>query len=102
MTGRAMAQAVSRRPLAAEARFAPGSVHAEIVVGKIVLGQVLLRVVRYFPVNVIPLWHSTLTYLGDEQQTRWWPQFRDIVSSHRHEQQQVFFVQRFVTNGPKS
>jgi hypothetical protein len=23
---------------------------------------------------------------GDEQQTRWWPNFRDVVSPHRHEQ----------------
>jgi hypothetical protein len=25
-------------------------------------------------------------HLGDEQNACWWPQFRDIVSPHRHEQ----------------
>jgi hypothetical protein len=38
-------------------------------------------------------YHSTVAFhihisLGDEQLARWWPQFRDIVSPHRHEQQQ--------------
>jgi hypothetical protein len=32
-------------------------------------------------------WLSTLTYRpGDEQQTRCWPRFWDVVSSHRHDQ----------------
>jgi hypothetical protein len=31
---------------------------------------------------------STLIYLGDELQMCCWPQFRDIFSPHRHEQQQ--------------
>jgi hypothetical protein len=36
-------------------------------------------------------YHSTValhTHIssGDEQQARWWPQFRDIVSPHRYEQ----------------
>jgi hypothetical protein len=52
--GRAMAQAVSpglspRRP-----GFAPGSVHVGFVVDKVALGQVLLRVLRFSPVNIIP------------------------------------------------
>jgi hypothetical protein len=34
----------------------------------------------------MPPWFSMLIYhLGDEQQARWWPQFRDVVSPHRHE-----------------
>jgi hypothetical protein len=37
-----MAQAVSRRPLTAEARFDPGSVHVGFVVDKVALGQVFL------------------------------------------------------------
>jgi hypothetical protein len=41
------------------------------------------------PVDIIPSWLSMLIYLlGDEQQTRWWSQFRDLVSPHRHEEQQ--------------
>jgi hypothetical protein len=49
--GRAMAQAVSRRPSTAEG---PGSVHVGFVVDKMALGQVFLRVLRFSPVNFIP------------------------------------------------
>jgi hypothetical protein len=38
--------------------------------------------------NITPPWRSILIYHHDEQQRRWGPQFRDIVSPHRHEQQQ--------------
>jgi hypothetical protein len=34
--------------------FAPGSVHMNFVVDKVALGQVLFRVLRFSPVNVIP------------------------------------------------
>jgi hypothetical protein len=34
--------------------FAPGSVHVGFVVDKVALGQVLLRVLRFFPVNITP------------------------------------------------
>jgi hypothetical protein len=38
----------------------------------------------FSPVNIIPPWLSILMYhLGDEQQARWWLQFRDVVSPHR-------------------
>jgi hypothetical protein len=49
-----MAQAVSRQPPTAEARFDPGSVHVGFVVGKVTLGQVFPRVLRFYPVNFIP------------------------------------------------
>jgi hypothetical protein len=50
--GRAMAQAVSRRPLTTEARGAvPGQVHVRFVVDKVALGQVFLRVVG-FPLSI--------------------------------------------------
>jgi hypothetical protein len=40
---------------------------------------------EFSSVDIIPLWFSMLIYhLGDEKQARWWPQFRDIISSHRH------------------
>jgi hypothetical protein len=42
-----MAHAVSRRPLIAEAGFAPGSVHVGFVLDKMATGQVYLRVLRY-------------------------------------------------------
>jgi hypothetical protein len=47
---RAMAQVVSlspRRP-----GFASGSIHVGFVVGKVALGQVFLRVLRFPPVNI--------------------------------------------------
>jgi hypothetical protein len=47
--GRAMVQAVSRRPLAAEARVRVR------VVDKVELGQIFLRVIRVSPVSIIPL-----------------------------------------------
>jgi hypothetical protein len=48
--GRAMAQVVSRRPLTAETRVRAGSIHVGFVVDKVALGQVFLRVLRFFPV----------------------------------------------------
>jgi hypothetical protein len=58
-----MAQAVSRRPM----RWRPGSVHVGFVVDEVALGQVFLRVLCGFPVNIIPPLLSILIYLGDEQ-----------------------------------
>jgi hypothetical protein len=47
------------------------------------VGQVFLRVLRIFPVSVIPPWLSVLLYiLEDEQYALWWSQFRDMVSPH--------------------
>jgi hypothetical protein len=39
------------------------------------------------PVSIIPPWLSVLIYLGYEEQAHWWPQVRDTVSPHQHEQQ---------------
>ena len=52
-SGRAMAQAVSRRPLTAEARVRSRSDHVGFVVEKVALGQVLLRVLRFSTVTFI-------------------------------------------------
>jgi hypothetical protein len=52
--GLAMAQAVSRRPRTADAKFDPRTVHVGFVVDKAALGQVFPRVLRFFPVNFIP------------------------------------------------
>jgi hypothetical protein len=52
--GRAMAQAVSRRPLTAEARVRARVNPCGICGGKVVLGQVFLRVLLFSPVNIIP------------------------------------------------
>jgi hypothetical protein len=47
--GRAMAQAVSRRPLTAGPGFDPRPVHVGFVVDKVALGQVFPRVLRFSP-----------------------------------------------------
>jgi hypothetical protein len=52
--GRAMAQAVSRRPPIAEARVRSRVIHVGFVVDKVALGQVFPRVLRFSPVNFIP------------------------------------------------
>jgi hypothetical protein len=60
-------------------------VHVGFVVERVVPGQVSLRVLR-FSINIIPPWHSILIYcLMDKQQACWWPQFRDVDSSHQDE-----------------
>jgi hypothetical protein len=53
-----MAQAVSRRPLTAEAWVRFGSVHVGFVVYKVAIGQVSPRVLRFSPVNFIPPLHG--------------------------------------------
>jgi hypothetical protein len=58
-----MAQAVSRRPMTVEARVSP----CGICVDEVALGQVFLRVLCGFSVNIIPPLLSILIYLGDEQ-----------------------------------
>jgi hypothetical protein len=57
--------------------FAPRLIH---MVDRVALGQVFLRVLRFYSVNIIPLSFSILIYhLGDEQYIRYWQQFRDVV-----------------------
>jgi hypothetical protein len=63
--------------------FAPRPVHVEFVVDKGALGQVFLRVFsvlscRYH--STVSLHTHTIGYYA-----RWCPQFRDVVSSNRHE-----------------
>jgi hypothetical protein len=58
LLGRAMAQAVSRRPLTAAARVLAQVNPVGFVVDKVALGQVFLRVLRFSPVNIIPPWAS--------------------------------------------
>jgi hypothetical protein len=62
--GRAMAQAVSRRPLTEQARESPRG----IAVAKVALGQVLSEFFGFPPASIIPSWLSIRIYhLGDEQ-----------------------------------
>jgi hypothetical protein len=74
-----MAQAVRRRLLTAEAWVSP----CGFMVDKVALGHACQGVLKFYPVNIIPPWFFMRRYhLADEQQARWWPQFRDIVSPH--------------------
>jgi hypothetical protein len=54
--GRAMAEAVSRRPLTAAARVRARVYSVGFVVDKVTMGQVFLLVLRFSPVNIIPPW----------------------------------------------
>jgi hypothetical protein len=54
--GRAMAQAVSRRPLTAAAWIRARVNPVGFVVEKVALGQVFLRILRFSPVNIIAPW----------------------------------------------
>jgi hypothetical protein len=51
-----MAQADSSRALIAAARFRALFNSVGFVVDKVVLGQVSLQVLGYYPVSIIPLW----------------------------------------------
>jgi hypothetical protein len=60
-----MDQVVSQRPLTAEAQVHAGSIHVGFVVDKVALGYVFLRVLRFFPVNIIPPSLSKLISSGE-------------------------------------
>jgi hypothetical protein len=65
-----MAQAVSRYPLIAEARVLTMISRCGICGGKVALGQVFLKVIRFSPVNIIsPQLHTLHTNVssGDKQ-----------------------------------
>jgi hypothetical protein len=49
-----MAQAVSRRPLTAAAWVRAQVNPVGFVVDKVAVGQVFIRVLRFYPVNIIP------------------------------------------------
>jgi hypothetical protein len=67
------------------------SVLVGFMVDKLALGQVfvlVLRVLWFFPVNIIPPWLHAHYHLEDEEKARWLPQFRDMVSRRLHKKQQ--------------
>jgi hypothetical protein len=84
---RAIAQADSCRILTAEARFAPRSIHVGFVVDKVALGQIVLLVLRFSPVNIIPplLHYSSMYQMGDGQRGPLEAKFHtDIVLPHNN------------------
>jgi hypothetical protein len=85
----AMAQVVSHWPLTTEAQIHTWVSSCGICGGRSDKGMGFSPSSSVFPCQYHSTHHgSTLIYhLGDEQQTRWWPQFRDIVSLLRHKQQ---------------
>jgi hypothetical protein len=62
-----MAQAVSRRPLTAEARTRPGQYMWDLWWTKWHYDRFFLRVLRFSPANIIPSSLSNSYHLGDEQ-----------------------------------
>jgi hypothetical protein len=77
-----MSQAVSRLPLTAEDRVRARVRSCGICGGQSGGGTGFLR---FSPVSGIAPWLSVMIYhLGDEQEARFWPQFRDIVLPHQH------------------
>jgi hypothetical protein len=77
----------SRRP-----GFIACSLHVGFVVHKDAVGQVFSRILRFSPVNTIPLLLSAHIHLWTERQVRWWLQLRDIVLLHRHEKPKISIV----------
>jgi hypothetical protein len=73
-----MAQAVIRRPLTAEDRD-------RARVGKVEVGQVFLRIIRFSPVDIISPWLSILIITGGKKNRPVGGRTADIVSPHRHE-----------------
>jgi hypothetical protein len=76
-----MAQVFSRLPLTTEARIRSPVGLCGICGGRSVIGTGFTQTSWVFPVNVIPPWLSVLIYVT------LWPQFKNIVSLHCHEQQ---------------
>jgi hypothetical protein len=66
--------------------LAPRSIHVGFVVDKVAVGEGLLRVILFFPVNIIPPSFSILIdyiVLGMNNTYVKWQQFRDVVLPHQ-------------------
>jgi hypothetical protein len=83
-----MAQVVTQLPNT-EARVYACISPCGFVVDKVALGQVFLlrSLVFTCQYHAIMAFHTYIYHLGDERLACWWPQFRNIISRHEHEQQ---------------
>jgi hypothetical protein len=87
--------AVSRQPLTAEALVRALLSPCGICGGQSGSETGFFRLLRFSPVNIIPPSLFILAcHMGDDQQARWWPQFGDKVSTHRHEQDKLLLCER--------
>jgi hypothetical protein len=85
-----MAQAVTHRYLTAEARVLARVSPCGNCGGQSGIATGFCPSSSVSPVSIIPPWLSIPIYhLRDEQQARWCPQSRDIVSPHQYEQHNV-------------
>jgi hypothetical protein len=81
-----MAHAISRRPVATEARIPVRVYQRGICGGQSETGTGFSASYSVSPVNIIPpRFFMYIYHLADGQYARWWPQFRDVVLPHRHD-----------------
>jgi hypothetical protein len=85
--GPAMAQVVSRRSFITKARVRLPVSPCGFCGGQTGNGTGFFQVLRVLPSISFHRGYILIYLLGDEQQARWWPQFRDIISPHWHGQQ---------------
>jgi hypothetical protein len=99
----AIAQEVSRRFFTAEARIFSRVISCGICDEWSGTGTGFLPVFWSSPAAYSTVAVHTHASSGDEQQCHWSPQFRDIISPYRHEQDEPFFEKNTVKlHVPKS
>jgi hypothetical protein len=70
------------------AGFTHSTVHASFMVDKVTPAQIFSEILGFLCQYNSAMSLHTMYHLGDEQSASSWLQFKDIFSSHRHEQQQ--------------
>jgi hypothetical protein len=91
----AIAQDVSRRFCTAEARIFSRVISCGICDERSGTGTGFLRVFWSSPAAYSTVAVHTHTSSADEQQCHWSPQFREIISPYRHEQDEPFFEKKY-------
>jgi hypothetical protein len=84
-----MDQVVSLHHLSAEAQVRARVSACGVCYGQSDNVEVLLRIIRFYPVSIIPRrFFILIHHPGNKQLAPWWPQFGDVISPNRREQQQ--------------